>query len=137
VELTGSPDVLDEDGSNFDHKSSARTTGKSYVVQQGIYSILERSSGYPKPKRLIINDFRRVGPKTFQPELVQYEYDPYFAEKIGFSTLRNIKRDFRGYERTGDPNSFEARPSSMSCKKGLCNAHGTEWCPYGRPEKGG
>jgi hypothetical protein len=100
-------------------------------AQLGLYSLLNKSQGYPEVKRLTNRFFERVKVGKPYPGAKIVRYNLFDAETAARNIIKRIVKDAREFMQTGDPWSFPCNPKSMLCSPAYCKCFGTEYCKSG------
>lgn len=124
-ELTGTLDLLDEEGRVDDLKTGA--LARPYFQQVGGYVLLARAN-----KRTVreagITFIKRVRVGKPQPPAVRTTFDLDVATRSAWAVIEDVRRSVERFAEKGDPYELRANPMSLMCSERYCPAWGTEFC---------
>lgn len=122
--VSGQADICEGDAVN-DLKTGVQR--RANAPQYGTYSLLRRAHGHTV-NRLTEVYVPRARITKPQPEPQLHHIPVEAAEQAAYGILRRIEFDVTAFEKTGEPWSFLANPTSMLCSDRYCPAHGTAFC---------
>lgn len=125
--LTGHSDIESIDAI-YDLKFGARFN--NYHQQLGAYSMLSNAHKEKKTDAVIVNIARTPIKKTFIGAQIK-KYNVCECEDLAKFTIQRIISDINLYNKTQNPNSFCANPSSVLCGAKYCPCYNTNWCKMG------
>jgi hypothetical protein len=131
--LSGQPDVLE-----FSAVRDLKTgrSGEKYHAQLGGYILLAKANKKPvEIDTAVIDWLPRARLSKPQPEPVELEYSAELCVNEAKAVIRDVQRQYGGYNETGNPSSFPNNTSSMICTPKFCPAYGTDWCKVSKTLK--
>lgn len=133
VILTGHVDLITTDHVIRDLKNG--NVQRPFQAQLGAYSLLARSNpdmtGINYTAGLGVEYLYRARLNAPQPDAVPHDFDVPLCERAALASVRQIKRDVRALEASGDCWDVPANPNSMMCTRAYCPAWGTSFCDLG------
>ncbi len=112
-----------------DWKTTGANKAKPYTSQIGEYINLANET-YGDIQEGYTETIQRL--KTKKPTLLTTPYPVIEASKFAQATVERFSANVDRFVATGDPNSFNANPSSSLCGDKYCPLWGTDACTVGR-----
>lgn len=106
-----------------------------YQTQLGGYANVAISSGYRKPKNLIIAHIPRIHPGKKNPGITIVNYDVDYCMVESWRMINVLVETIEKFKQKSDPTVFAANPHSILCNIKYCVAYGTNFCKYFKGQK--
>jgi len=131
IQLTAHPDLLDEDGVVWDHKSGGQIPAAQ--AQLGGYILVCKMSG-ENAHTAKINYIKRPGVKSLRGLTAKVvQMDGQICLDLAWQTLKQIQIDYEAWLKSGrkDHDIFRPNPKTRLCTPNWCSAYKTDFCRVG------